>query len=156
MSRTLSKIGPKAFLATMSVIGWAWLSLALIPQLVLAENFTFQNINGLNFLTPPKDQGGWGTCGAHGRTGELEAKYKLTRNDPTFDINLSEQMDVNGMGWNLVLERELPYRGGEPYAGTNNSLPSEWPLLSGWKDREVVCSGNFFDPIQRSKLLRPR
>ena len=43
------------------------------------------------YLTPADNQRGWGYCWAFSMVGALEAKYKLTRNDPTFDIDLSEQ-----------------------------------------------------------------
>ena len=43
---------------------------------------------GLNFATPAKDQGSAGVCWDFAATGTLEARYKLTRNDTTYSIDL--------------------------------------------------------------------
>ena len=66
-------------------------ALGMLGAAALADSFDWRNVAGQDFVTPAKDQGGAGTCWAFAATGVLEAKYKLTRNDPTFDIDLSEQ-----------------------------------------------------------------
>ena len=56
-----------------------------------ADQFDWRNVNGQDFITPVENQGGLGVCWAFAPIGTLEANYKITRNDPTFNIDLSEQ-----------------------------------------------------------------
>ena len=113
------------------------------PSLTFPGYYT---IPGLNFTAPVQDQGEWGTCGAFGRTYQSEAAYELTRNDPTFSLLLSQQMDVNGAGGvGRVLQTELPYSGGDPYSYTNNCSPSQWPLPVGWQNRMVPAATNYYN-----------
>ena len=56
-----------------------------------ADSFDWRNVNGQNWLTCVKDQGNAGTCWDFAGCGILEAKYMLTRNDTTFQPDLSEQ-----------------------------------------------------------------
>ena len=57
----------------------------------LGDTFNWETLNGQNWLTPADNQGAGGYCWAFSMVGALEAKYKLTRNDPNFNIDLSEQ-----------------------------------------------------------------
>lgn len=100
-------------------------------------------IAGQGFVSPIETQVD-GTCGAFARTALAEASYKLTRNDTDFNIDLSEQTDVNGLSWiGRVLATELPNTGGDPYAGTNKSTPDQWPLQVGWQNRMVPAWTEF-------------
>ena len=62
-----------------------------------ADEFDWRNVNGLNFVTPIKDQGGLGVCWSFGQVATIEANYKLTRNDPSFSFDLSEQNMIMGV-----------------------------------------------------------
>ena len=53
-------------------------------QIALADSFCWQGVNGQNWDTPVESQFG-GTCWDFSACGTLEAKYKLTRNDPTYN-----------------------------------------------------------------------
>ncbi|MFZ1936341.1 MAG: PEP-CTERM sorting domain-containing protein [Thermoguttaceae bacterium] len=65
-------------------------SAILAPRSLSAESFDWRNVNGYNWNTPIKSQFG-GTCWDFGPTGAFEAKYMMTRNDPSFlDINPSD------------------------------------------------------------------
>ena len=69
------------------------------PLCVRAEDFDWRNIGGYSFVTPVKNQDGSGMCSTFASTGALEAKYQITRNDPTyFTLDLSEQqLDCAGI-----------------------------------------------------------
>jgi autotransporter-associated beta strand protein len=110
------------------------------------DSFTWQNVNGGNFITPARNQGGMGSCWSFGAVETLEAKYMLTRNDPTFQIYLSEQnliCDVYQSGGppgaatapfetGICTDAELPY-----VADIYSPL---YPLQSGWQQRVVVST----------------
>ena len=123
------------------------------PARSSADSFDWRNVNGVNWLTSVKNQGGWGTCWDFAACGVLEAKYMLTRNDPTFQPDVSEEQCVNAGvggidgGWpescfayfkstGVVSEAELPYgEQGLPY----------WPLQPGWENRvwKSVSNSNY-------------
>ncbi|MFZ1936898.1 MAG: C1 family peptidase [Thermoguttaceae bacterium] len=119
--------------------------LAAGPRIVNADSFDWRSVGGQSYVTPVKDQGSVGTCWAFGTTAALEAKYMLTRNDPCFAPDLSEQnlICAGGMGnisggsgylamnyfvsTGIVSEAELPY--------TAQNTSPDWPLQPGWQDR---------------------
>ena len=104
--------------------------LFLSPQTVFADSFDWRDVSSQNWNTPAKTQFG-GTCWDFGPSGALEARYKLTRNDATFDPDVSEQQNcwetspdmgstAGGGGFDLILnyfathgdvsERSAPWR----------------------------------------------
>ena len=103
-----------------------------------ADQFDWRNVNGQDFVTPVKDQGGGGYCWAFSMIGTLESKYKLTRNDPSFDIDLSEQNLICEPGGTpayttgICTEAELPY--------TSEDTSPLYPLQPGWQQRVVVST----------------
>jgi len=64
-------------------------SVFLLTPNVSADSFDWGSVNGYNWNTPVKSQFG-GTCWDFSACGTLEAKYKLTRNDPSFNADVSE------------------------------------------------------------------
>ena len=112
----------------------------------LGDSFTWQNVDGGDFITPARNQGAMGSCWSFVAVETLEAKYMLTRNDPTFDIYLSEQnfiCDVYQAGGppgaasfpfttGICTDAELPYT-----ASTYSPL---YPLQPGWQQRVVVST----------------
>ena len=108
-----------------------------------ADSFDWRSVGGQDFVTSVKNQGTGGTCWAFGTVGALEAKYMLTRNDSSFQPDVSEQnlvcASVGGAiygGWacdavdyftstGIVSEAELPY--------TAQDTSSLWPLKAGWR-----------------------
>ena len=119
----------------------------LSSQSLSADSFDWRNVNGYNWNTPVKSQFG-GTCWDFGPTGALEAKYKMTRNDPNFSPDLSEQQNCwetspdlgstqGGGGFDIIAayfkthgvvsEAECPVETNSAYWDTPS--PSDpWPL----------------------------
>ena len=115
-----------------------------------ADDFDWRNINGQNWLSSVKSQFG-GTCWAFGSMGTVEAHYMLTRNDFSFQPDISEQqvvwetnpdMGSTGGGYEMnalnyvtthgvVSEAECPYQPSSPDVG----IAPYWPLASGWESR---------------------
>ena len=114
--------------------------------------------NGLGFTSPMEDQGQWGTCWDFAAIAALESKYKLTRNDTAYSIDLSEEQDpmllggtydnfANG-GWPSSVMNQVVYGGGIvqaselPYNAYGSYLPptGDWPLKPGWQNRAVVST----------------
>lgn len=106
-----------------------------------ADSFDWRNVNGQNWVTSVKDQGNAGTCWDFAGCGILEAKYMLTRNDLTYQPDVSEQqllcagigtisggnayqVDNYAISTGVVLESELPY--------TQQNTSPLWPLPTGW------------------------
>jgi C1A family cysteine protease len=124
-------------LSLLTIVLWS-------SNLLYAQDFDWRNILGQDFITPVKDQGNTGMCWAFASTAELEALYKITRNDPTYDPDLSEQQMacagvgdsvaggyvISALGYfestGLVTDAQLPFTG-------TNSSPN-WPLSAGWQN----------------------
>jgi C1A family cysteine protease len=65
------------------------------PSLPLS--FDWRNVNGSNWLTPVKLQH-CGNCWAYSAVAGVEAEIKISRQDPNFDVDLSEQYLVSCSG----------------------------------------------------------
>ena len=126
----------------------------------LADSFDWRSVNGLNWNSTIKSQFG-GTCWDFSSCGTLEAKYMITRNDPTFVPDVSEQQicwetnpdmgSTNG-GWGtavlsyfsthgVVSETDVPYQSSSPDTG----IPPYWPLATGWQNRVWKSVSNLND-----------
>ncbi|MCK5020628.1 MAG: DUF333 domain-containing protein [Candidatus Peribacteraceae bacterium] len=66
----------------------------------LPSTFDWRNKDGENWLTPVKNQGSCGSCWAFAAIGGVESKIKIARNDPNFNVDLSEQdvLSCSGAG----------------------------------------------------------
>jgi autotransporter-associated beta strand protein len=152
----IASIAAGAFLATRSAS---------------AEDFDWRNVNGQNWLTSIKSQFG-GTCWAFGSMGTVESHYMLTRNDLTFQPDVSEQqlvwetnpdMGDTGGGWemnalNYVTSHGVVSETECPYDPNNPNVPvagDPWPLASGWQNRvwKNVADGGVTSTTANMKAL---
>jgi C1A family cysteine protease len=54
------------------------------------SQFDWRNVNGANYITSIKDQGGCGSCVAFGTIATIEGTYQVAHNNPASGIQLSE------------------------------------------------------------------
>ena len=66
---------------------------SLAPEAVsLPSSFDWRNVNGKNYVTPIRDQGGCGSCWAFAATAALESAALRTFDQPGTNLDLSEQI----------------------------------------------------------------
>jgi len=68
-------------------------SFAAVPGAAPAgppDRFDWRDVNGSNYVTPPKAQGRCGSCVAFATAGALESAVRIARQTPTLAIDLSE------------------------------------------------------------------
>lgn len=136
-----------------------------------ADSYDWRSVAGQNWMTPVKSQFG-GTCWDFSSCGALEAKYKLTRNDPVFNADVSEQhicwetnpdMGGTGGGWGpavldyftshgVVSDAECPYQESSPDVG----IPPYWPLASGWQNRVWKSTYNLNGFTSDTNVMKAR
>lgn len=81
-------------------LGWIKDDLNELPEPVTLsgnppQSWDWRNINGENWVTPIRNQGECGSCWAFGAIAAVETIYNYQNNDPTLDIDLSEQYMVS-------------------------------------------------------------
>jgi PKD repeat protein len=64
----------------------------------LPSHFDWRDQNGVNYITPVKNQGRCGSCVAFGSVGAVEAGVRIRDNNPNLDIDLSEQQAFDCAG----------------------------------------------------------
>ena len=152
---------PRGLAALLALLG-----LTAVPGLSHANDFNWgpalgtittgsgsYTLSGLNFTSPVEDQGEYGLCWDFAAVSALECRYKLTRNDPSYSIDLSEAQypaatNWWGGGWptsvmNYALTTPIVQAGEMPFdAYGSDPLPGTWPLQVGWQNRGVLA-GNY-------------
>lgn len=111
----------------------------------LPESFDWRNKDGENWLTPVKNQSDCGSCWAFSVVGAMEAKYNIQEDNPSLDIDLSEQYLVSdcyregscdaGLYWltlNYIKKSGITDEACYPYQGRNSSCEER---CSDWKER---------------------
>ena len=123
----------------------------ILPTVALPDSFDWRDADG-NWVTGVRDQGQCGSCWAFSALGQVEAWWKIANDDPTAEIDLSEQAllscsdagscEQGGLVWKsldfirdtgIALEEDLPYR-------AKSDIPCS-DAKSGWQDRGVTIPG---------------
>jgi C1A family cysteine protease len=52
--------------------------------------FDWRNVNGQNYITPIRNQGGCGSCVSFGSTATVEGTFRVQRGNPNLNVDLSE------------------------------------------------------------------
>ncbi|VVB93671.1 Papain family cysteine protease [uncultured archaeon] len=116
------------------------------PAVGLPDSIDWRNVNGADWTTPVKDQGGCGSCVAFGTVATLEALLKIrTYNDASINIDLSEAHlfycgcgDCCNSGWymddacNYLKNNGVPDEDCFPYQDSGVSCAN---TCSDWTDR---------------------
>jgi len=99
----------------------------------LPTHFDWRENGGYNYLTSVKNQGGCGSCVAFAAVGTVEAQYKITYSNPSWNLDLSEQHLFTcgggqcGYGWyisvalNRLRDCGTPDEACYPYQGRDAS-----------------------------------
>jgi len=133
------------------VLVLVWLLSAPVSR---AEVFDWRNIDGRDFTTPTRRQIDQ-ACWAYAAIGALEAKYKITRNDPSFSLDLSELQLIEG-GHGGGRDGGWPSDALDWIAANGVVREEDYPLRPDWRSRMVRVSGhrnNIFAPVAEIKRL---
>jgi cathepsin C len=117
----------------------------------LPESFDWRNVNGENFVSPVRDQGGCGSCYAFGALGMDEARIRILTNNtqkPVFSTQDIVECSPYSQGcsggfpfliggkyaedYGLVLEECNPYTGEDGSCHTNTSCPRHYFTKYGY------------------------
>ena len=123
---------------------------AFSPAVTFGDSFDWRSVGGVSYITTISNQGTMGSCWAFAAVGTLEAKYKLTRNDSSFNINLAEQFLISSVyqgglafdnnffdTYGVVTEADLPY------TMTETSSKYSSLMATDWQNRVVKTTSTF-------------
>jgi len=119
-------------------------------------SFDLRNVNGRNFTTPIRDQGGCGSCVAFGTVATLEGVTRYTRGNPTLPIDYSEAQlfycwgknagATCSTGWmpdqalnacqnnGVTFEDYFPYTAGDQACNVNADWPNKLAKVTSWQN----------------------
>jgi len=119
------------------------------------DAYDLRNVNGKNFITPVKNQGGCGSCVAFGTVATVEGHLKKQRNNPNFQVDLSEAhlyycharnegRRCNNGWWTskaldairdkgIVNEQCFPYTAGDQACSVCSDWNNHLLKIKGWK-----------------------
>lgn len=139
------------------------------------SSFDWRNYGGFNWVTSVKDQGGCGSCWAFSAVGIVEALYNICSDDPSLDLDLSEQYLVsdchsyNGYqtccgGWKSIAleyvrdegipdEQCLVYTDGSGCSCTESGCSGDCNYNSDGNCSDVTCSDRCPDWSSRLKFI---
>jgi C1A family cysteine protease len=119
-------------------------------------SFDLRNVNGVNYTTPIRDQGGCGSCVAFGTVATMEGVTRFTRGNPGLPIDYSEAQlfycwgkaagATCGTGWmpdqaltacqnnGITFEDYFPYTAGDQNCTVNPDWPNKLAKVTGWQN----------------------
>lgn len=110
-------------------------------ETTLPATLDWRAYNGVNYVTPIRNQGSCGSCWAFGTSAALEAVTNIKNNTPGYDLNLAEQILVSCSGAgscsggysslasNYIRDTGLPFESVLPYTATDGTCP----VSTDWK-----------------------
>jgi len=110
----------------------------------LPTSFDWHNVDGVDWMSPVRNQGGCGACWAFNAVGAVEGQYNISMNDPDYDLDLSEQYLVScssvgdcGGGWhatalNFIMSQGVPDEQCFPYKAADSPCSGK---CSDWDSR---------------------
>jgi len=118
--------------------------------------FDLRNVSGVNYTTPIRDQGGWGSCVAFGTVATMEAVTRYTRRAPTLPVDYSEAQlyycwgrnagATCASGWmpdqalnacqsqGITFEDYYPYTAGDQACAVNADWPNKLAKVASWQN----------------------
>jgi putative hemolysin len=148
--------------------------MAAVGETRAPSSFDWRSYNGSNWVTSVKNQSQCGSCWAFAAAGTVEASWNILKNNPGYDLNLSEENlvancpDVGSCGdcgggssscairkmrdYGIVDESCMPYVARYGYPGTCSRC-------SNWQDRlhtakNAVYGGNFSGATLKEMVSR--
>ena len=132
-----------ALLTTLLILSMAG------SAMCLPSTFDWRDVNGTNYMTPPKSQGACGACWDFAAISAIEAAYKIYC-DPSIDMDLSEQYfisdcfpngDCDG-GWiggvlSVALHDGIPSEECYPYTASGGDCSP----CAGWENDTYMIEG---------------
>jgi hypothetical protein len=115
----------------------------------LPQSFDWTQHNGYNWMTPVRNQLGCGSCVAFGSIGAFEGQIKIQANNPSWNIDLSEQHIFScgggscSIGWyessalDYLRDNGAPDEACLPYTAVDNNCGS---TCSNWQSRAYKIS----------------
>jgi C1A family cysteine protease len=125
----------------------------LVGAGAVPQHFDWRDKDGYNWVTSVKDQGGCGSCVAFAVVGATEIQYRIAYNNPTWNLDLSEQhlFSCGGgscaVGWtfssalNYLKNSGTPDEGCFPYQSRDGADRSCSTTCPDWQSRTYKING---------------
>jgi len=119
------------------------------PKPELPERWDWRDVDGVDWTTPIRNQGGCGSCVAFGIMAGFEARINIFADSPGQDLDLSEQHIFscgggscnNGWWYNdaadYLLNHGAPLESCSPYRAVDDNC---WESCSDWRDQAKKVS----------------
>ena len=109
----------------------------------LPDHFDWRNVNGVNYMSPIRNQGRCGSCVVFAAVGTFEAQINIANEWPELDLDLSEQHMLSCSGGSC----DGWMTGSSTFYLLRYGVPAESyaPYYSGSIGEDLMCSEEDFD-----------